>query len=135
MSSPALSPLPPRNSPLRTMTSLAASNGDLNNLSAVRPTTEIVVDAAFSRQTLAIPEPDDDPEIRRQYRPFLLPQEIASSDWIASLEMSTAMKMAYEDMRRVDGDRLKVLVLYGSLRERCVTCSKGISMLSGLISS
>ncbi|KAL8879789.1 MAG: hypothetical protein Q9198_002667 [Flavoplaca austrocitrina] len=112
----------PRNSPQGATTSLASSNGDLNNISAVRPVTEIAVDAAFVRQSLAIQESDDDPEIRRQFRPFLLRKRIVDSDWVAHLEISTAMRMAYEEMHRPHGTRLKVLVLYGSLRERCVTC-------------
>ena len=121
MSSTVFSSASPRTSPEPVETRIASSNGDLNNLSAVRPVAEIAVDAAFVGQSLAITEPDDDPEIRRRYRPFLLPEEIANSDWISNLEMSTAMSMAYKDMRRVDGSRLKLLVLYGSLRERCVT--------------
>jgi len=112
---------PLRTSPQQTITRLASSNGDLNNLSAARPVTEIAVDPAFVRQSLAIPECDDDLEVRHRYRPFLLPDEIADSDWIANLEMATAMKMAYEEMHRANGGRLRVLVLYGSLRERCVT--------------
>jgi len=110
------------------MTRLASSNGDLNNQAAARPVTEIAVDAAFLRQSLAIPECDDDLEVRQRYRPFLLPDEIANSDWIASLEMATAMKMAYEEMHRVNGGRLRVLVLYGSLRERYVTSYRSIDL-------
>jgi arsenic resistance protein ArsH len=110
----------PKSSPQRATTILASSNGDLNNLSAARPAADIAVDAEFVRRSLAIQDADDDPEIRRLYRPFLLPEEIANSDWIAKLEMSAAMKMAYKEMHRADGGRLKVLVLYGSLRERCV---------------
>ncbi|KAL8899723.1 MAG: hypothetical protein Q9192_001426 [Flavoplaca navasiana] len=112
------SPTSPRNSPQGATTSLASSNGDLNNISALRPIAEIAVDAAFVRQSLAIQESDDDPEIRRQFRPFLLRKRIVDSDWVAHLEISTAMRMAYEEMHRPDGTRLKVLVLYGSLRER-----------------
>jgi hypothetical protein len=132
MSSAVVSSASPRTSPPRATTRLASSNGDLNNLSAVRPVTEIAVDAAFVRQSLAIQETDDDPEIRRQYRPFLLSEETANSDWIANLEMSTVMKMAHEEMHRVTGGRLKVLVLYGSLRVRCMICSENSSMLPNL---
>jgi len=118
MSSAIFSPPSPRTSPQRATTRLASSNGDLDDLSALRPVAEIAVDATNMRQSLAIQESADDPEVRRQYRPFLLPEEIVLSDWIANLEMSTAMKMASEEMYRVNGGRLKVLVLYGSLRER-----------------
>jgi arsenical resistance protein ArsH len=115
MSSTLFSPASLRTLVQRATTKLASSNRDLNNLSAIRPVSEIAIDAAFVRQ---IQEPDDGPEIRQQYRPFLLSEEIGNSDWIANLEMSTAMKMAYEEIHRVNGGRLKVLVLYGSLRER-----------------
>ncbi|KAL8892144.1 MAG: hypothetical protein Q9215_000901 [Flavoplaca cf. flavocitrina] len=118
MSSTVFSPTSPKNSPQGATTSLASSNGDLNNISAVRPVAEIAVDAAFVRQSLAIQESDDDPEIRRQFRPFLLRKRIVDSDWVTHLEISTAMRMAYEEMHRPHGTRLKVLVLYGSLRER-----------------
>ncbi|KAF1991957.1 arsenate resistance ArsH [Aulographum hederae CBS 113979] len=117
-SSTGLPPAAPTSSLLSATTKPALSNGDLNNLSVVRPVAEIGVDAAFARQSLALEESNDDADIRRHYRPFLLPEEIASSDWVANLELSTATKMAYEEMHRVTGGRLKVLVLFGSLRER-----------------
>ncbi|KAL8996314.1 MAG: hypothetical protein Q9169_004153 [Polycauliona sp. 2 TL-2023] len=78
----------------------------------------MAADVATVRQSLAIPESDDQPEIRQQYRPFLLSRQTMDSDWIANLELSTAMSMAYEEMHRLGGGRLKVLVLYGSLRKR-----------------
>lgn len=124
ISSTMFSSASPRISPQDATTRLASSNGDLNNISAVRPVGEISVDTAFVRQSLAIQESDDEPEIRQQYRPFLLHQNTMDSDWIANLEISTAMRMAYEEMHRVNGSRLKVLVLYGSLRERCVMFRK-----------
>lgn len=80
----------------------------------------MAVDVAFVRGSLAIQASDDDREVRQQYRPFLLPEEIAASDWIADLELDAAMKMSHGEMHRLDRGRLKVLVLYGSLRERCV---------------
>ena len=132
MTSTMFSSVSPRNSPRGATTRLASSNGDLNNISAVRPVAEIAVDAAFVRQSLAIQESDDEPEIRRQFRPFLLHRKIMDSDWIAQLEISTAMRMAYEEMHRLNGSRLKVLVLYGSLRERCVTSSESFAVLPGL---
>ena len=132
MSSTVFSSASPMNSPQGATTRLASSDGDLNNISAVRPVAEIAVDAAFVRQSLAIQESDDEPEIRRQFRPFLLCKKIVDSDWIAHLEISTAMRMAYEEMHRLNGSRLKVLVLYGSLRERCVACSESFAVLPGL---
>ena len=122
-----------RTSPQQTPTKLAYSNGDLNNLSAIRPVAEIPIDAQFVRRSLAIQESDDDPEIRREYRPFLLAEDVAKSDWIGNLEMSTAMKMAYEEIYRTKGGRLRVLVLHGSLRERCGTRSALPSILCSLM--
>lgn len=66
---------------------------------------------------LAIAETDDEPEIRSKYRPFLLDPEIEKTDWISELELDTTITMAEEDFHRT-GRRLRVLVLYGSLRKR-----------------
>jgi arsenical resistance protein ArsH len=60
---------------------------------------------------------EDDPITRNHYRPFLLPDYIASKDWIADLELSTALKMTEQEMKS-SGERLRILVLYGSLRTR-----------------
>lgn len=68
---------------------------------------------------LAISEAEDDPEIRAKYRPFLLDAEVEASDWISQLELETAIAMAEENLARTKS-RLKVLVLYGSLRKRYV---------------
>jgi arsenic resistance protein ArsH len=66
---------------------------------------------------LSISEKDDDAEIRTKYRPFLLESEVESKDWISELELETAISMAEADLAKT-GARLKVLVLYGSLRKR-----------------
>ena len=39
------------------------------------------------------------------------------SDWVSELELDTAMEMATRDLERT-GERLKVMVLFGSLRRR-----------------
>lgn len=65
--------------------------------------------------TLALPENEDDPDIRRKYRPFLL-NEDPTHDWVSSLELTTALQMASTSLQT--SPRLKVLVLYGSLRRR-----------------
>jgi arsenic resistance protein ArsH len=65
------------------------------------------------------PEEDND-TIRAKYRPFLLDAETSSSDWISELELETVTQMAEEDLFKTRS-RLKVLVLYGSLRKRCVS--------------
>jgi len=96
---------------------LATSQGDLNNVSAMRATKPPVLDPDFAYRSLAISAEDDDPEVRRRYRPYLLPIESESTDWVNTLELATVTKMAYEDLQNTLS-RPKVLVLYGSLRQR-----------------
>lgn len=112
---------PSSNRPTTTMSTTiranATSNGDLNNTGAARSSVRIEPDAAYLRHSLAISECDDEPKIRRKYRPFLLDPNM--DDWVSKLELSTTMKMAEQDLMR-SGDRLKVLVLFGSLRRRLV---------------
>lgn len=95
-----------------------SSTGDLNNTQAARAPIEIKPDLSFVERTFAISASEDIPEVREAYRPFLMNDKVASSDWIAKLELSTAMKMVEEDLKRTGGDRLKVLVLFGSMRCR-----------------
>ena len=66
-------------------------------------------------QTLALPESEDDPDIRNKYRPFIL-NEDPTTDWVSTLELTTALQMAATSLQT--SPRLKVLVLYGSLRKR-----------------
>ena len=66
---------------------------------------------------LAISAAEDGPEIREKYRPFLLDPEVEATDWISQLELDTAISIAQADIEKT-GSRLKVLVLYGSLRKR-----------------
>jgi arsenic resistance protein ArsH len=66
---------------------------------------------------LAISEADDEPEIRAKYRPFLLDPEIEEADWISELELDTTISMAEANLQKT-GKRLRILVLYGSLRKR-----------------
>ena len=96
---------------------LPASGGDLNNVSAMRFTKPLVRDPDFAYRSLAISEEDDDPDVRLRYRPYLLPAEPAPKDWVSGLELATVTKMAYEDFQRTL-TRPKILVLYGSLRQK-----------------
>jgi len=67
--------------------------------------------------SLALPETEDDPTIRQKYRPFLTATE--KQDWINALELKTALSMVQQDLQKESSQgRLKVLVLYGSLRRR-----------------
>lgn len=69
-------------------------------------------------ESLAIPQVSDDAEIRAKYRPFLLEPEIEASDWVSQLELDTTIDMAQDHLNKTNGERLKILMLYGSLRKR-----------------
>ncbi|KAK5946239.1 hypothetical protein PMZ80_000381 [Knufia obscura] len=102
---------------IKRVSGIATSNGDLNNTSVMRKVDLPPRDPHFAYNSLAIPPSEDDPEVRSKYRPFLLPDEIQRTDWISQLELATVTKMAYNDIVTTKS-RLKVLVLYGSLRNR-----------------
>ena len=70
-------------------------------------------------RSLALRASEDDAEIRHKYRPFILPEDSAD-DWINQLELDRVMDMA-ENNINLTNSRLKVLVLYGSLRKRFLT--------------
>lgn len=91
--------------------------GDLNQTWAMRATKRPAVDPDFAYRSLAMSICHDVPQLRQQYRPFLLADDIAASDWISKLELSTVTRLASRDMED-SGERLRVLVLYGSLRKR-----------------
>jgi arsenical resistance protein ArsH len=95
----------------------ATLNGDLNNVSAMRATEKPMRDPKYAYRTLAIPAKSEDPEFRKRYRPFLLDDIVRNTDWISQLELATITKLAEEDIERT-GERVRVLVLYGSLRKR-----------------
>ncbi|KAL5376039.1 hypothetical protein DPSP01_010770 [Paraphaeosphaeria sporulosa] len=103
--------------PIRRMMG-TVTNGDLNNTAAERARAEIAVDAAYRNVSFAIPASEDDEFVRKTYRPFLLDEAHAKQDWIAKLELSTALKMVNSQILKSGGDRLKILVLYGSMRKR-----------------
>lgn len=67
------------------------------------------------RRSLAIPENEDDLDIRQKYRPFI--RDDAQNDWVSALELNKVLNLAECDLRATN-KRLKVLVLYGSLRRR-----------------
>jgi arsenic resistance protein ArsH len=71
-------------------------------------------DASF--RSLSLPVHEDDPDIRQKYRPFILNDD-ATQDWINELDLATTLDMAEQNLRDTN-ERLKVLVLYGSLRRR-----------------
>lgn len=67
-------------------------------------------------RSLALTPAEDSPEIRQKYRPFIL-SDNAPEDWVNKLELATATDMAEQNLQATNS-RLKVLVLYGSLRRR-----------------
>ncbi len=96
---------------------VSTSQGDLNNIAAARAIKRPSIDPAFAFCSLEIPVNDDNEGHRRRYRPFILDPKVAKNDWVSKLELGTVAKMAYEDLERT-GERLSILLLYGSLRKR-----------------
>ncbi|KAF1975184.1 arsenate resistance ArsH [Bimuria novae-zelandiae CBS 107.79] len=92
------------------------TNGDLNNTAAARVVAEITTNPAYRDVSLAIPASEDDALLRQTYRPFLLDAAYSEQDWIARLELSTALSMVDSQIMKSGGERLKVLVLHGSMR-------------------
>ena len=99
------------------ITESSSAQGDLNNVASMRQTEDILGDPDFAYRSLAISAEDDEVDIRTNYRPFLLDAAVAEQDWVAKLELATVTEMAQRDLTKT-GSRLKVLVLYGSLRQR-----------------
>ncbi|KAL6794045.1 flavoprotein-like protein [Trichoderma sp. SZMC 28012] len=92
-------------------------HGDLNNTHAARATTILEVDPKYDNKSLAIDAHEDEASIRERYRPFLLPTA-TEDDWVADLELATTLKMVESEILDKKQDRLRILVLYGSLRKR-----------------
>ena len=103
-------------------------HGDLNNTEVMRETNFLQPDPTYAAKTLAITEGQDDADIRQRYRPFVISHEV-TADWVSESELSTALKMSENDMRETNGERVKILVLYGSLRERSESWSMQHSQL------
>ncbi|KAF4438640.1 arsenic resistance [Fusarium acutatum] len=93
-------------------------HGDLNNSHAGRTAVKLTPDPAYAYRSLAIDPSDDVSEIREKYRPFILEHKQIKDDWVAELELSTAIKMVQSEILDKGLDRLRILVLYGSLRSR-----------------
>lgn len=96
---------------------IATSKGDLNNTSSMRQIQKPIPDPSYAFQSLAISASEEDAEFRNTYRPFIQSEQIETTDWVSQLELATVTKMAREDFEKT-GERLRVLVLYGSLRKR-----------------
>lgn len=83
----------------------------------MRETKQLPVDPHYAHHSLAISPEEDDQNLRSKYRPFLFDDALLQNDWISQLELSTVTKMAEDDLK-LTGERIKVLVLTGSLRKR-----------------
>jgi arsenic resistance protein ArsH len=93
-------------------------HGDLNNSHAGRTAITLAADPAHAYRSLALDSNQDDVEIRKQYRPFLFDGSLSADDWISQLELSSAIKMVQSEILDQGLDRIRILVLYGSLRTR-----------------
>lgn len=93
-------------------------HGDLNNEHAARANAAQVVEPAYRYKSLAIAEDEDDAAVRQDYRPFLLPPSLAEDDWVAQLELSAVLRLVESELLNRGQDRLRILILYGSLRSR-----------------
>lgn len=103
----------------RTLSHLTMNgHGDLNNTHVMRAAAQLIVDPAYAHKTFAISAQEDDAGTRSSYRPFLLPANFVADDWIANLELSAALKLVESEILLKNQDRLRILVLYGSLRSR-----------------
>lgn len=94
------------------------SDGDLNNTAAARPVAETTINPAYRYQSFAIEAHEDDATVRNEYRPFLLHDRFAVEDWVARLELSTVLQMVQSEILDRKLGRLRILILYGSLRTR-----------------
>lgn len=92
-------------------------HGDLNNVHSARATSELPTDPRYRYRSLAIEDGVDTVE-RHLYRPFLLSEPFAANDWVEQLDLSTVLKLVESEILDKKQDRLRILVLYGSLRSR-----------------
>lgn len=92
-----------------------SAQGDLNNTTSMREVEKLIVKPEFAHRSLAMSSKADDKNAK--YRPFLLDDGISENDWVSKLELATVTEMAQRDIA-INGQRLRVLVLYGSLRSR-----------------
>ncbi|KAH6604037.1 NADPH-dependent FMN reductase ArsH [Trichoderma cornu-damae] len=95
-----------------------SGHGDLNNYHAARQAVELPVDPAYRHRSLAIEANEDDAAIRQLYRGFIMPEPFAANDWVEQLELSTVLKLVESEILVKNQPRLRILVLYGSLRSR-----------------
>ncbi|KIH93173.1 arsenical resistance protein ArsH [Sporothrix brasiliensis 5110] len=95
-----------------------AGQGDLNNAYAARAAVAPTADPTCALHSLAIDIDEDDAATRDRYRSFLLSEPLAADDWVAQLELGTVLKLVASEILEKKRDRLRILVLHGSLRSR-----------------
>lgn len=91
------------------------AQGDLNNTASMRKVEKLIAKPEFAHLSLAMSAKADDKNAK--YRPFLLDDAISENDWVSKLELANVTEMAQRDIA-INGQRLRVLVLYGSMRSR-----------------
>ena len=99
---------------------IAVTNGHTPSPSQAKMNGSALLSPSPPR-SLSISESEDDREIREKYRPFILSTEKPEDDWVNDLELDDVMNLMENQLRSPGGERLKVLVLYGSLRRRLVS--------------
>lgn len=92
-----------------------SAQGDLNNTASMRKVEKLIAKPEFAHRSLAMSAKADDKNAK--YRPFLLDDAISENDWVSKLELANVTEMAQRDIA-INGQRLRVLVLYGSMRSR-----------------
>ncbi len=95
-------------------------HGDLGNTRVGRAAVELTPGPPHRSLSLTIDALEDNQLIRDRYRPFLQPGNCldGGEDWITQLELGTVLEMVQTGILDRGLDRLKILVLYGSLRKR-----------------
>ncbi|KAJ5138403.1 uncharacterized protein N7515_003251 [Penicillium bovifimosum] len=85
-------------------------------ISSANPQHMAPITSQASDRSLAIHSNEDSLEIRQKYRPFILSDNV-TDDWVSNLDLTTVTELAEQNLKATN-ERLKVLVLYGSLRKR-----------------
>ena len=93
---------------------------DQNPHNADHSNSKQTEDGEGSRVPFSVLKEQDDLDVRKRYRPFLLSDDGAADDWVANLELELVMKIVRCEILERGQDRLRILILYGSVRCRQV---------------
>lgn len=102
-------------------------HGDFNNTHTARTIVKIFPSSLsgmrrYLGRSLAILALEDDTDVRARYLSFLSSEPAPETDWMAQLELSTAMSIVDHQVLLRGALRLRILVLIGSLRRQ--SCSR-----------